>query len=249
MSALTITTDVVSYRKQVERLAKVTGVGLRDVMRESVSIMAGQLVKRFPPKSLAQGRKAIKNDLNRIVISEKDVMMTGQIDNDRNMIVFNSGAMLAVENRFTNGSISSIHEEARTTNRKRVPKRAGRSYYKKGLKHIDKYIVSESELNGEIKRASARVGDLKSHWSKAAMMFKGAAKMPSWVTRHGAKGIVNDRMKSNGDGYIEITNPLKYASNWTDINNFVVKSQSRMIQKRIAAELKKQAAKFNRSVA
>lgn len=232
-------TDVVSYRKQVERYAMLTGRGLKETMEEGVSIMAGQLAKRFPPKTKGQGLRAIKNDLSRIINSE---MKAPEIENAMD---------LTGDDRYDPDGvkIQDWHESRRFDNRlghMRPRSIRGRDRLPNGWMASRKLHAPKSAVNKYAKRRGEKVGELKAHWTKATQLYRGAARLPAWVTRHGAKGIVNNRMKRNGDGYIEVINPLPYSSNWKDINNFVVKSQGRMFQAKIRAELKKQTDRENR---
>ena len=234
-----ITTDVVSYRREVERLSALTGRGLKDVMEEGVAIMAGQLARRFPPKSKSAGTRAIKNDLSRIINME---MTKPQLKN-----------ALAVtgDNRYdpSGDKIRSVHEQARKDNRQghmRPKSVRGKTRLPNGWIASNKLYAPKSEVNKYARERAQRVGLLKSNWVRATVMFKGAARLPAWVTKQGANGRVVNAMKANGDGYIEIINPLPYASNWSDINAFVVRSQTRMFRRKIAAEIKKQADASNR---
>jgi hypothetical protein len=235
-----IQTDVVSYRAQVEKLSRLTGRGLKSTMQESVSVMAGQLVKRFPPNSKGVGQRAIRLDLYKIINTS---MSSAQLQNALD---------ITGDDRYDPDGIKieEWHEQKRKDNvkgRMRPAAVVGKDRLPNGWKASRKLHAPESAVKRYAKRRGEQVGQLKSHWAKATQMYRGAAKIPSWVSRHGAKGHVRDAMKDNGDGFIEITNTVKQASQWQDINNFVVRSQSRMIQKKIKGELKKQADRFNRS--
>jgi len=259
-NAVTITTDVVSYRAQVEKLAKLTGRGLRDVMREMVSIMSGQLARRFPPKSKAQGTKAIKNDLNRIFVTDEKILAewdvaigAGVAGADESVRVFRtqSGAVFGIEKALyrPNAGISEMnqhHLKYRSETTGRVT-RAG-SYTKDigRWKFVDKMYVTQATLKAYIKFVAASVGSLKSGWAVAATRFKGGKALPSWVLAHGNdNGSVTDAMKENGDGHILFANETPYASRWASINEFVLGSQKKMLQYKIRYELKKQAEAFN----
>ena len=234
-----IHTDVTSYRREVERLSALTGRGLKDVMEEGVAIMAGQLARRFPPSSAGVGTRAIKNDLSRIIITE---MPKANIEN----------ALDATgDRRFDPDGIKiqDWHEKHRKDNRKghmRPKSIKGKARLPNGWMVSEKLYATQKDVNAYARRRSEKVGELKSHWTRATQMFRGARALPAWITRHGANGRVVNAMKRNGDGHIEITNTLPYASNWKDINEFVVRSQTRMFKAKIRAELRKQADAHNR---
>ncbi|GEM_PF-4820275 len=249
-----IETDVVSYRREVERFAKLTGISLQDAMREGAAILSVQLAKKFPPNKLATGRKAIRNDLNRIIISDQNVMLTAEMDNESHMLLFKSGAKIAIENHLfrPEGSVSDIrrhHEASRVGARRRPSKRAGKSYERRGMTHSPKLYVPKSSAGAYLRERQKHVGKLKGRWTAAAVRYPGAAKVPKWIAKHPDKGRVIDRMKANGDGYIELINTTPYASNWADVNAFVVRSQKRMFRNRINAALKKNAEAHNRRAA
>jgi hypothetical protein len=259
-NALTITTDVVSYRAQVEKLAKLTGRGLRDVMREMVSIMSGQLARRFPPKSKAQGTKAIKNDLNRIFITDDKVLAewdvaveqgtTGAVASTR-IFRTQTGAVFGIEKELyrRNAGISEMnqhHLKYRSETTGRVSRAGSYTHDIGRWKFIDKMFVGKASYNAYVKFVAASVGSLKSGWAVATTRFKGAKKLPLWILAHGNdNGSVTDAMKENGDGHILFTNETPYASRWASINEFVLGSQKKMLQYKIRYELKKQAEAFN----
>jgi hypothetical protein len=233
-NAVTITTDVVSYRAQVEKLAKLTGRGLRDVMREMVSIMSGQLARRFPPSSAKVGKQAIHNDLTKIVYMEWSPEAIDGLSKRTGDPRFDA----------TGSLLREWHESHRTKPHRRTASIRSRSKIG-GAEFSDKLYVPRNVVNAYAKERALQVGKLKAAWTKATTIWKGAKAPASWVSRHPDKGTVDDKMKDNGDGSIEFTNTVKEASFWTDINNFVLKSQTRMLQHKIRYELKKQKQAFN----
>jgi len=149
--------------------------------------------------------------------------------------------------------IAETHESAKMRTRwsngksKRVFHKVSSSSPVGGAMFSDKLTTTKNALNAHIKRQAESAGRLKARWTYAALLWKGAAKLPAWITKHGDKGQVNDQMKANGDGYIEIRNTTPYASQWADINAFVVKSQSKMFSHRIRAVLKKRNAELSKA--
>jgi hypothetical protein len=233
-----IQTDVTSYRRQVETYARLTGVDLRDAMRESVSIMAGQLARRFPPKTAKQGKDAIMNDLTRIIRTDMDTDFLEGMAERTNDPRFNPKG----------DRIPQFHEANRNKPRRRTSSIRTQSKVGPAM-FSDKLATTQRALKAYHKERAQSVGKMKARWSYAALLWKGAARLPAWITKHPDKGQVHDHMKANGDGFIEIVNPTPYASQWRDINAFVVKSQSRMFSNRIRAVLRKRNAELSRSKA
>jgi hypothetical protein len=258
-NAVTITTDVVSYRAQVEKLAKLTGRGLRDVMREMVSIMSGQLARRFPPKSKAQGTNAIKNDLNRIFVTDEKILAewdvaigAGVARADESVRIFRaqSGAVFGIEKALyrPNAGLSEMNQHHLKYRRETTGRVTRAGSYTKDIgrwKFVDKMYVTQASLKSYIKFVASQVGSLKSGWSVATTRFKGAKKLPPWILAHGNdNGRVTDAMKENGNGHILFTNEMPYASRWASINEFVLGSQKKMLKTKIRYELKKQTEAF-----
>jgi hypothetical protein len=262
MAELKVITDVTSYRKQVQTYAKLTGVDLRTAMRESVSVMAGQLARRFPPKTAKQGKDAIQNDLNRVFDTDEAIIKeweqsieSGVMGSSQTMRAFKtkSGAVFLRDEAFYRpnaslGEMEQHHLRQRSPATGRVTTAGGYTRNIGRWKAVDKMYVRAPVLKSYVALVANGVGRLKAGWSPATTMWKGAAKLPSWITRHANDyGSVNDQMKASGDGYIEIVNETPYASRWSNINAFVVKSQSRMFSHRIRAVFKKRNAELSRS--
>jgi len=233
--SLQITTNVKSYRKQVETYAKLTGTDLRTAMREGVSIMAGQLARRFPPKTAKLGKNAIENDLSKIIRTDMDegflrwmAERTGDPRFDPN------GARIE---QFHNANRSALR---RRTIAIKSESKVGNSMFS------DKLTTTQKALKAYHKKQSQSVGKMKARWTYAALIWRGSAKIPSWISKHTDKGQVVDRMKANGDGFIEIKNPTPYASQWADINAFVVNSQKKMFTHRIRGVFRKRNAEMSR---
>ena len=255
-----IITDVTSYRREVERYAALTGTSLKEAMEESVAILAGTLARKFPPKSLAQGRKAIRNDLKRIftpvdknIVAEWEMNEGLGIYTNQTGHVFKTktGAIYAVDGELHRPNASmremNAHHLKYRDSRGRVTRAGSRTRDIGRWRFVDKMHVKTSTFNAYVKFVSESVGSLKSGWALATYRFKGAKELPGWIRRHASdNGRVIDAMKKNGNGYIEIVNEIPYASRWAPINASVVSSQKRMFKKRIYYELKKQAKEFER---
>jgi len=256
-----ITTDVTSYRKHVERFARLTGVSLKQAMQEGVSVMAGQLARRFPPKTAKQGKNAIENDLRRVFDTNENIIREWDHNIDAGLMGSSqvmrgmqtkTGAVFLRDMAYYKPNASAAemkqhHLRQRSPATGRVTKAGTYTRNIGRWKAVDKMFVNAPVLKSYAATVAASVGQMKARWIAATDLWAGSAKLPSWITKHADHGRVNDRMKANGDGYIEITNTTPYASRWESINAFVVKSQGRMFQHRIRAVLKKRAAEQERA--
>ncbi len=230
-----IETDTAAYRAQVQKLATITGRSLQSVMRESVGIMAGQLARRFPPNSKSTGQKAIKAGLHKIAIPFDDIKFLRQAARNTNDPRFDP-----------NGEkLRDWHEKRRTRSRRRTRAITTQSFVSGlGGKWSDKLYVGKTAFNKYARERGQAVGTLKARWLSPLIAF-GGGKMPaSWVAGKMDKGEYQDRMKANGDGYIEFVNTSKGIGGdgkMISINSFVLKSQNRMMARRIRGEIKKAA--------
>lgn len=232
VAQMSIKTDVASYRRDIEKLAKLTGIGLKETMEEAVGVMSGQLAKRFPPKSKKFGGLAIKKDLTKISIPLPSAVLKDL-------------ARKTKDPRFDlqGDKLEALHQRRRTQKHNRTKAITTKSKTKvSNLVFSDKLYVEEKKWNAYAKRVAKDVGKLKSNWLDALNQFGGGKKPASWIAgKNKSTKNAKSFMKKNGNGHVEFINPSPEASDWQGINNFVLKSQNRMLKNRIRGEIKKAA--------
>lgn len=238
--AITIETDVPHFREGIQKLAKAQNRAVRDVMLEQTGILAGQLVKRFPPKTKKMGKTAIENDLNRIMIGmpddKRDTLERWQDTLETQHDVFDDSGV----------RIQDWHEKHRSS-------RTGRTRSIKGKTHVggrhfsNKLHVRQSHLKRYRTRRGKTVGSLKAGWLPGTRW--GGKRPAQWIQKAGGSGQAVNRMRPNGSGYLLIVNNAPYASRWRRINNFVVRSRTRGMEKSLKFAIAKAVKENNRRAA
>ena len=227
-SATQIQTDSNAFRRGVQALAKAEGKAVSDVMRTETGILAGQLVKKFPPKTKKEGRQAIEGDLKKIIFPMTETATLNRWADTMEDVhdVFDPEGVRIQDwhEKYRKGRTGRVHTNLKT-------KRIGNRDFSKRLH------VQERHFKQYVRRVSQSVGGLKAGWLAGTKW--GGKKPPQWVGKLSEKGTATDRMRKDGSGYLEIRNKTPYASRWNRINLFVVKSRTRGMAKALSNAIKK----------
>ena len=227
----TVVLDRRTFNRGVEALKKEYGTSAAGVMRRQMSIVSGQLAKRYPPKTKGIGKRAISNDMNRIMIGipkeHEDTLTRWQDDLEGTLDVFDDQGV----------RIEQWHKDHMDRRKNRVTKSINQTSFLYGRKFSHKLHVRERDLKKYVNRLSKKVGKLKAGWIQTR--WKGGAKAPAWVNNHGAKGVAIDRMKENGSGYLEIRNAIEGSARWSRIDRFVMNSRQRGFAKELKSAVRK----------
>lgn len=245
MSGDIVLTNTPQFVAEVERLAKKYGINVKDMMRSEFRLLIQWYIKNIEPKQRSKGRRAVKNDLNKIFQPMQTVAALRffkKIAEERGDVaphVFN----LAVT------EFGRWHEQHRDPFSGRVKGRMGGSYKIGGvLFHSTKAYVRKSDLNRYVRKKQANVGRLKAGFVPAVKKVGGKA--PGWVEKQGKReGSFKDRMKNTGDGHLEGTNWVPYASRKIKRSTMEagVRVRQAGVKKNLERTIKKVAAEFNRS--
>jgi hypothetical protein len=162
-------------------LAKQARVAPGVVIKEETKAIAQQIIRITPPRNLAQGRKAVAGDVNRIVYAPdaENVKWPPLKQAIQKRDVAKAAALFANkrEPRFTftssQAEIRAQHERMRT--------RRGR--VSKGVK--PNLAAFPREAGRYLRDVQSRVGWAKGSWVRALQSAGGTA--PSWISRHSAK--------------------------------------------------------------
>ena len=221
------------FKKGMAFMRRTYGTTSAGVMRRQMSIMAGQLVKRYPPFKMSEGKQALENDLKKIMISvppeHEDTLTRWQDDLESTLDVFDD----------TGVRIEQWHKQHRDPRTHRVKNAIDDKTFTHGRDFSHKLHVRQRDLMRYVNRiAKNSIGTLKGGWSAGLRKWKGGKKPPSWVKTNAENGIAIDRMKDDGSGFLQIVNLVKGANRWKRIDRFVMRSREKGFEKEIKSAVK-----------
>lgn len=170
-----------------ERLREALGQTSREFVTEQFRLWVGHIAKLTPPNSLAQGRKRVKQDIQKVFRPFDTTNTTDErvklIVRQGNVAAFNIWAS-AVKVKFRAGPYDETVLKRARDRRGRVRSSGKKSVFVLGSKNT-------RALNAFIRRKQEHVGLARSGWSAALLRVGG--EVPAWVSRHGAgMGAVED---------------------------------------------------------
>lgn len=233
-----IVMDNRTFKRGVDAMMKAYNTDAAGVMRRQMSIVSGQLAKRYPPltasnkQSRKQGRIAIENDLSRIMIAipkeHEPTLSRWQDSLEAYHDVFDD----------TGTRIQTWHEKHIDQRKKRVTRSITGHKFIAGRRFSEKLHVRERDLKKYVNRLYKNVGQLAGAWTAGTNLWKGGAKPASWLTRFSTNGRAIDRMGKNGSGYLEIQNHIQGSARWGRIDKFVMRSRERGFIKELKAAVR-----------
>jgi len=235
-----IVVDVAGFRQQVDRFAHKYGFNAGQVMRDQMRLWVKDLIKRTPPKTLAQGRKAVARDLQKIFVA---IDQPGVVEFYReNFAEKNIPPSVPWNLEGDHARMAQMHGQYRT-NKGQVRFRAGRA--KAGqMDFIRAMYVPGRAFRSYQRTAQSHVGKLKAGWVRAANRF--GAKVPSFVSRQSVKmGDATDRMGDDGSGYLEAINRVPWCDKLRGILLFTAKVRERDVTTQLHKRLDKMAREFS----
>lgn len=181
MSSISVKFDTVKYRNDLNQFVERLNADSVLLLKEEMRLLLRDIQTLTAPKTLAQGRKAVKGDLRRVAapldaeriqmpalkqaVAKRDLDAIAAISKNLKGTFFANRKLLSSE-----GEIQAAHLTARN-NRGRVRRDLGNMAI---LRTWNKYAKSVMD----------RVGYTRSGWFAAA---QGAGlKLPSWVSKHAA---------------------------------------------------------------
>lgn len=255
--------DRLTWKRGIEALKKEYGHTAKEVMERQMSIFVGQLVKRYPPATQKQGRGALAQDLlggrkirkgksagifqtdANVIATWESSIEAGLEGSNKTVRAFKSksGAIYGVDKSLyrpnaSDGEIRAHHLKYRSSKTNRVTTAGSLTRDIGRWKFVDKMYVNKSRIESYIRKtAKDDVGLLKSGWYQTR--WRGGAKPPAWVKKHGDNSVTIPAMKDNGSGYLEIRNDINGTHRWKRIDQFVAKSRERGFQKELKYAIKK----------
>lgn len=194
-SPISVSVDTRRLAQAMARFAQVAGRELADVVRDEARLLIEGTAKITPPRSLAQGRNAVANDLWRLAQPLEaarwlDEGISHLIDS-RNVpaleVVFRRVPVRGFKgvSVLEGGQLPEYHRSYRD--------RRGR--VRKPLP----FAAFEDDAKKYRRIVQQRVGRSKSGWVPA-LRHLGSKRIPKWVARHSPPGLVRDTLKYGRNG-------------------------------------------------
>ena len=219
-----IEVDVMGWRKQVNRFANRWGLSARDLMRYEMGLWASDLVRKSWPRTYAQGRWRVENDILKIfepINDSREVKVSDQVflrHKTKEGVVYGVDMDLFRPNADT-AMMAAHHDKYRRKDGRVTEARGGGETFfgSRGgdkqigrWKFVDKMHVEPGALRRFIRYRQGHVGRLKAGW--LAMVRRFGGKAPKWVMRHSGDGTAADRMQADGNGFLIGINAVPYAA-------------------------------------
>jgi hypothetical protein len=243
----------------MERFAKDTGRSLKEVYQDQMVLASNSLVRNFPPKSMAIGRKAIlEADLPNIFTeAPSEFLLNSWVaigQPPETIFKTRTGAIIGVDrahyNPDGNQTMMAAHHQANRNKSNGRVTRAGAFTRDIGRwKFINRQVVPP----GAIKRYAASVvfpklGTMKAGWvlpEKSGLKTK----MPAWVAK--TRGRVpnasdyTDQMNMFAIGFLRLENLVPYAARQSGLVRIELQKRQRDLLRKSGRQLELEVAKFN----
>lgn len=243
-----ITTDLKGFESQVKRFADQYGLDARDVMLDQHRLWNNDFIRLTPPKTLAQGRKAVGRDINKLFIplSSREVLRffaeefgtktsRGGVSAKNTKAAARRNLPGVIFNWDGNPSrIKAWHQKHRRKGSGRVAFRSRPVRTIRDWTFASGMYVPQAKLNKYIRERQRNVGILKAGWIPAANLF--GAKIPAFVRRQGKiAGSAQDAMGRDGSGFFLSVNRVP----WNRKLESIVKLAGRRRERDIEMNLSK----------
>jgi hypothetical protein len=202
----TVDIEYQEYAQAFSEFIRERGALLPKALRGEGRQLASRLVKFTPPKTLAQGRKAVARDIQRAVLP----LRPGDFDSKRIRQLIRKRDHSALEAVFANfpdrnqlhgvsviePRFPDMHQQARD--------RRGR------IRKFQKVVTPDADkVRAYIKEVQGRVGRGRSGWAVALLALGG--KPQAWVVRHARRDTGRFEDRSSMEGYIRMENRSEWA--------------------------------------
>jgi len=209
--------DTRGIRRALLDLSRATGKDTDTLVIEQSRLFAQQMIKRTPPKSLAQGRRAIHNDLEKIfsvaepgTIARAIEYSGGSGNNVKTwMVSKRTGLPFLIE--WNKARLNPSNEEMAAHHNAHRTKNGRVSTAGDETRDIGRWVarntmfVPQRAFNRYQKEVQEGVGRLKAGW--VAMSRKYGAKRPTnWVDRHSSKRSRADLVGNKNAATMKLAN-------------------------------------------
>lgn len=178
--SLTVDIDLNLLSGQMERFVRELGADGPTVVKDTGRLLLLQLIKITPPKTLKQGRAAIKRDLINALgnVDERKIRMPALKDALRKGDVAATNAILRNLKKSALGNLHAMtFAENLHTGRRNARGRVRRS--------TGVLALPPAAARAYMTRVQKRSGQAKGAWVPALRVVGGTA--PAWITRHGGR--------------------------------------------------------------
>jgi hypothetical protein len=223
--SLTYSMDTSELNRTLADLAIAAGKDADTIVRVESRLFAEQAMRRTPPKTQGQGRKAVERDIKKIIAGAPESLIRHAMNENGgsgdNIKLFTGDTEEpSIEwhrAQLTDDRLEEYHNSQRDR-RGRIQSRARTTGGGRWIEN-KRVVVPERVRARYIKRKQQNVGRLKAGWIPAVRQFQG--KVPKWVSRRheaGARGTSQLRGAGTNAVTAIMTNSARGAS---ELNQFM----------------------------
>lgn len=214
-------TDANRLMARLERLSAKTGVEIGFIVRDQMRLWINDIMRHAAPKNLAAGRRAIREDIERLFVPIDD---KAAIQSWKQRAAQDGGDIFTVtkkgKKRINQGQLKAVSvERMHRIHKANRRKKDGRVYSRKRNRtdaFSGEFIVPRVLYNRFLKEVYGRVGFLKAQFGKAAVYYARKTRgvtpaYKNWIKRHIPGGKYTDLMTKSGSGFVKAVNDANYA--------------------------------------
>jgi hypothetical protein len=253
--------DLTMWNRAIPELARIANRDPVIELQLQSKLLIRQIMDFTPPKTMGQGRKAIKEDLSRVFIGFDDDDQDFQNLQGERVIrtfvdkkgyVYGQDVQLYRPEAGT-GEMQQHHRSMRSPVTGRVTKTGTRTRDIGRWKFVDKMHVPQWALVMFVLEQQKRVGTTKAGWVPAldhfAALTNATASVPRWIRSQTTKsGSFGGRVTPMGQGGIESTNQVPWIGRAMTHNliEYITRTRSRDMQGHLEKRMPRIVERFNR---
>jgi len=219
-SGFTFNIDSIRFDKAMAAFRSL-GIESKVIVKDETRFLVKQVIKFTPPKTLAQGRKAVARDIKNAMEPLDDTKFTSK---KISMLIRNKdvNSMREVVRRIPTMKASTVEEFDPVRLHERRRDSRGRVQRSKGV-----FVLDKKGWKKYVSKKQKNVGSAKAGWWPSLAAVGGS--VPSWVSRHSNRfgSVDTSRLESNTSPRIRIQN-FSTAANSQNQQNHQVESAVRM---------------------
>lgn len=212
--------DISTFRTNIRAYALLVGKNIKDAIKEEARLICQRVMQFTPPRNLAQGRRRVKSDIERVYLmpswfEETFAFQYDKLGNRVKELVRTKQEETLDKIFERSDKLRRIHMESFSPDTHRKARRAGR--VGKGFAPFSFPLREQERVKAYSSKKQKNVGLVKSGWAACLIKLGGSA--PGWLAKRSGNGQV--RYLSDG---IEMINTIKIAKQVDAKGGFIRKA-------------------------
>lgn len=243
----TVKLDTKAFEKAMVHASAALGTDMEEVFSEEIDLLMRGIIRKTPPKTAAQGRRRVMNDIMFTVVGIEEGMINAMLSRHgpgRFSGTWNlgKGRIIPLEYAKILTSLNQLrawHESKRNRTTGKVKNPGGGQSFD----NPQKAIVSKRILRRYILQVQGNVGMAKGGWAPAQRVVNRGRALPGWITKHRWLGSVSHQFsrKLGGEQRFVAINNSSFAKRFKDADRIIqgeLRNRARSIPKKVEIKLK-----------